>query len=120
MEAVLAQRLVRRICEECKHPVRLTAEQRAAFELGSGDLFTTWEGRGCDECRGTGYRGRTGIYELMLMDDDLRISLHEDASAGRLTAMAREKGMRLLLEDGLRQVRDGVTTAVEVLRVANI
>ena len=65
VEAVLAQRLVRKICESCKRPDRLTSEQRAALELAPNDLPQVWSGAGCDACRGTGYRGRTGIYELM-------------------------------------------------------
>jgi type II secretion system protein E len=119
VEAVLAQRLVRRICEECRHPEPLTTEQRTALAVTPDDLQTAWKGEGCAACRGTGYRGRTGIYELLVLDDELRMALQQDVSAGHLTKLALKKGMRLLREDGLRQMRAGVTTAEEVLRVAN-
>ena len=121
VEAVLAQRLVRRICESCRRPAELTADQRAALGDGSTALGEVWEGEGCEECRGTGYRGRTGIYELLVMEPRLREAVLEDAniSAGRLQALAQESGMRLLREDGLRLVAEGLTTAEEVLRVAS-
>jgi general secretion pathway protein E len=119
VEAVLAQRLVRCICENCRRPMPLSSEQYAALRITREELPTAWAGEGCASCRGTGYRGRTGIYELLLMDEELRSALHQDASAGRLARMAVDKGMRLLRDDGLRQMRAGVTTAEEVLRVAN-
>jgi general secretion pathway protein E len=118
VEAVLAQRLVRRICESCRRPAMLTSEQRSAFAGARTPVGDAWAGAGCGACRDTGYRGRTGIYELLVMDDDLRAALHEDASARRLTALAVERGMRLLREDGLRLMAAGVTTAEEVLRVS--
>ena len=73
-----------------------------------------------NECRGTGYSGRTGIYELLVMEPRLREAVLEDVniSAGRLQALAQEAGMKLLKEDGLRLVAEGVTTVEEVLRVA--
>ncbi|MCI0432678.1 MAG: Flp pilus assembly complex ATPase component TadA [Gemmatimonadetes bacterium] len=119
VEAVLAQRLVRRICAECTRPVALTSEQVTVLGLTRTDAPSAWAGRGCNTCRGTGYRGRTGIYELLVMDDELRTSLQQNVSAGHLTRLGVSRGMRLLREDGLRQIRDGVTTAEEVLRVAN-
>ncbi len=118
VEAVLAQRLVRRICTACSAPSELQVEERIALGLREGEEFPVWKGVGCAECRGTGYRGRTGIYELLVMDDELRAALSQDASAVRLNQMACQKGMRLLHEDGLRQIRVGMTTAEEVLRVA--
>jgi type II secretion system protein E len=120
VEAVLAQRLVRRICESCRAPVALSPEQATALAASSIGLDRAWRGTGCAACRNTGYRGRTGIYELLVMDEDLRTALHEDASAGRLTRMAVSKGMRLLKDDGIRLIRSGVTTVEEVLRVANV
>lgn len=118
VEAVLAQRLVRRVCEACAAPIELTSEERLALGLARDAVVTARRGAGCDACRGTGYRGRTGIYELLVMDDDLRGALDSDASAGRIAAMARDKGMRLLREDGIRVIREGWTTPEEVLRVA--
>jgi type II secretory ATPase GspE/PulE/Tfp pilus assembly ATPase PilB-like protein len=120
VEAVLAQRLVRRICASCRRRAELTSEQRTALEVTKSSLPDAWAGEGCGACRGTGYRGRTGIYELLVMDEELRSAMHEDASAGRLARIAVDKGMRFLREDGVRLIRDGETTAEEVLRVANV
>jgi general secretion pathway protein E len=119
VEAVLAQRLVRRICRTCRTPAPITSEQRTALEVSAADLPDASVGAGCKECRGTGYRGRTGIYELLVMDEEIRSAMHQDASAGRLARLAVGKGMRLLREDGLRLIREGMTTAEEVLRVAS-
>jgi general secretion pathway protein E len=74
-------------------------------------------GAGCSECRGTGYRGRTGIYELLVMTDEIRAELARRRGAGELRALAVGAGMRTLRDDGLRLVREGVTTPEEVLRV---
>ncbi|HET8548384.1 MAG TPA: type II secretion system ATPase GspE [Bryobacteraceae bacterium] len=108
--AVLAQRLVRVICRDCivKDGQRLTPD---------GEMIETWRGAGCDECFGSGYSGRVGIFELMELNDELRrlIMANEDASV--LTAAARRNGMRNLREDGWLKVRQGVTTVDEVMRV---
>ena len=121
VEAVLAQRPVRRICESCRRPVELTAEQRAALGDAASELGEVWEGEGCEQCRGTGYSGRTGIYELLVMEPEIREAVLGDTtiSAGRLQVLAREAGMKLLREDGLRVVAEGLTTVEEVLRVAS-
>jgi general secretion pathway protein E len=118
VEAVLAQRLVRRICERCSREVPLTSEERSALATVAPDMTHAHVGAGCAACRNTGYRGRTGIYELLVMDEELRAVVHEDVSAGRITKLGLDKGMRLLREDGIRLVREGVTTVQEVLRVA--
>ncbi|MEX1183299.1 MAG: GspE/PulE family protein [Gemmatimonadota bacterium] len=118
VEAVLAQRLVRRLCDECAVETPLTSEQRTALAGSAPDLTHARTGAGCSACRSTGYRGRTGIYELLVMDDELRAALHRDASSGGLASLAVGKGMRLLRDDGLRLVRAGITTVDEVLRVA--
>lgn len=119
VEAVLAQRLVRRVCEQCVEQRPITSEQRAALGDSIGDLTHAPIGAGCSACRETGYRGRTGIYELLVMDEEMRAALHQDASSGRLAALAVGKGMRLLRDDGVRLVREGVTTVAEVVRVAS-
>jgi general secretion pathway protein E len=118
VDAVLAQRLVRVICPNCKaefQPDRATARRIAVAGLGE---MQTWKGRGCDECRGTGYRGRTGVYELLVMDNELRLEVQRRRGSEELRAMAVEKGMRTLLDDGVRAARAGLTTIEEVLRVA--
>jgi general secretion pathway protein E len=108
--AVLAQRLVRVICPQCREP----AGERLA---PSGEMIPVWRGRGCPHCFGTGYFGRVGIFEMMEMNDELRRLIMAGADAGMLAEAARRHGMRTLREDGWEKVRQGVTTAEEVLRV---
>ncbi len=118
VDAVLAQRLLRRICPHCK---RETAPDRAAerrIDVVALGLQKVWKGAGCDECRHTGYIGRTGIYELLVMDNELRVEVQQRRGSEELRQMAIAKGMRTLFDDGLRLVRGGVTTLDEVLRVA--
>ena len=118
VDAVVAQRLVRVICTNCK--TETTPDKAAAHRLNLEELGLTrvWKGRGCDECRGTGYRGRTGLYELLVMDNELRLEVQRRRGSEELRSMGIAKGMRTLLEDGLRAARAGVTTLDEVLRVA--
>jgi general secretion pathway protein E len=117
VEAVLAQRLVRRICEACREAYEPDAAALATH--ADGDLLPTtlWRGRGCGRCRETGYFGRTGIYELLLPDERIRSTLVERPSARELAVLATAVGMRALRDDGLRLVRSGTTTLEEVLRV---
>jgi len=82
------------------------------------NLTRLWKGEGCDECRGTGFRGRTGVYELLVMDNDLRLEVQRRRGSEELRTMSIAKGMRTLRDDGLRAAREGVTTLDEVLRVA--
>ncbi|MDP2996037.1 MAG: type II secretion system ATPase GspE [Bryobacterales bacterium] len=108
--AVLAQRLVRLICPQCKCDAgtRLTPE---------GETIRTFRGAGCERCFGTGHTGRVGIFELMELNDELRRLIMRNADAADLTAAARGNGMRTLREDGWMKVRQGVTSAEEVMRV---
>jgi general secretion pathway protein E len=118
VDAVLAQRLVRVICPNCKvetTPDKATARRIDVERLG---LSRVWKGAGCDECRHTGYRGRTGVYELVVMDNELRLEVQRRRGSEELRTMAIEKGMRTLLDDGVRAARAGVTTIEEVMRVA--
>ena len=117
VEAVLAQRLVRRICERCAEPVRSTPAELASLELPPDSRLDGRKGRGCAHCRGTGYRGRTGIYELLMIDDRVRDALQQERSARALAHVAADAGMRTLRADGVRQVAAGITTIEEVLRV---
>ncbi|MDZ4865176.1 MAG: GspE/PulE family protein [Gemmatimonadota bacterium] len=114
VEAVLAQRLVRVLCPHCKEAGPLPAEWHSLFEL-PGEAI--WYGRGCGECRGTGFRGRTGVYELMVLDEVLRQEIGQQRSAGDVRRAAVGRGMRSLRQDGLRLVQEGLTTVEEVLRV---
>jgi general secretion pathway protein E len=117
VEAVLAQRLLRECCAACKRPVAATADALRELGSASGGSATIWRGAGCGECRGTGYRGRLGIFELLVMDDAIRQEVLERRGAGGLRALAVAAGMRTLREDGLRLVLAGRTTPEEVLRV---
>ncbi len=118
VDAVLAQRLVRVICPNCKAETRPDKAAARRLDVEALGLTRVWKGTGCPECRGTGYRGRTGVYELLVMDNDLRLEVQRRRGSEELRAMAVAKGMRTLLEDGVRAAREGVTTLDEVLRVA--
>ena len=108
--AVLAQRLVRVICEECRQP---DGERMTPF----GESIPVWRGAGCESCFGTGFTKRVGIFEMMELNDELRQLIMKNADAVTLTTAARRHGMRNLREDGWLKVQNGVTTADEVLRV---
>jgi len=114
LRAVLAQRLVRRICDGCREEVPPSPE--AVALLGDPPPLLA-RGRGCAACRGTGYRGRLGLFELLVITDDVRNALAGDPTQRRLEEMARANGMRPLREDGWAKVRSGITTIEEVLRV---
>src|SRR5438874_7336758 len=113
---VLAQRLVRKVCERCRRSAESTpAVQR---ELGGdGTPVQVYEGTGCEDCAQTGYRGRSGIFELLQMNDVIRPLILKRSSADMIKDAAVQQGMRTLREDGWHQVRTGLTTVAEVVRV---
>jgi type IV pilus assembly protein PilB len=117
--AIMAQRLVRKICEKCKEETKVTDAE--LHMLGpAADQFaeaTLYKGKGCTECNFTGYRGRLGIFEIFVINDEVRHMIFEHVSASELRVKARELGMRTLREDGLRKVIAGITTLNEVFRV---
>ncbi len=115
---VLAQRLVRVLCNDCKRAYVADAAECELLLLGVGlaEAPTLYHAEGCEQCRGLGYRGRTGIYELVLFDDALRTMAHTRASEQDMLRHARVLGPSIR-DDGLRKVREGVTTIEEVLRV---
>jgi len=117
VEAVLAQRLVRVVCPTCRRDEPAKPGMMADFAPSAPPPAFVARGTGCDHCRGTGYRGRTGIYELLVMDDAVRARLLQHRDTGELRRAAVEGGMRTLRMDGLRLVREGITTPEEVLRV---
>jgi type II secretory ATPase GspE/PulE/Tfp pilus assembly ATPase PilB-like protein len=115
---ILAQRLVRVICADCK--VQVQNDPDFLREIGmnkNGESTITWQGNGCRECNGTGYSGRIGIFEMMLMDDDIRHLTITESDSNTLRRQAIQNGMRDLREDGWHKVRAGLTTISEVLRV---
>jgi general secretion pathway protein E len=119
---VLAQRLVRVLCKECRKAYLPTAEELAEIgltpeevrEASGGMLFKP---AGCDHCNNTGYRGRSGIYEMMTLDDDIRQLVLKNVDSGTIKKQAVTKGMRTLMDDGARKVMKGITSIAEVLSV---
>ena len=113
---VLAQRLVRVLCNDCKRAYLADAAECELLGVSPAEAPTLYHAEGCEQCRGLGYRGRTGIYELVLFDDALRTMVHTRASEQDMLRHARVLGPSIR-DDGLRKVREGVTTIEEVLRV---
>jgi len=113
---VVAQRLVRKICPYCKQAYKPLIEE--LVELGvkeyDGNFF---KGKGCERCMYTGYIGRTGIYEILIVDNDVRRAILETKDSDLIRNIALRKGMRTLRMDGAEKVKRGITTASEVLRV---
>jgi type IV pilus assembly protein PilB len=118
LEGIIAQRLVRKICLNCKAEYTPAEEQLMELELRPEDVAGKkfYYGKGCENCNNTGYRGRMGIYEIMLLDDDMRDLIIKHASTQVLRAEARKRGMRPLRACGLMAIYDGVTTIEEVVR----
>jgi len=120
--AVMAQRLVRRVCPHCRESYRPTAEELKEVALTREAVAragnpTIYRAKGCDACGGTGYRGRTGIYELLLVDDDIRQLTLKNVDSSTIKRTGVQKGMLTLLDDGARKVLAGETTLAEVLSV---
>lgn len=115
----MAQRLVRKICTECKVAYRppLESLERFGFKADPNNPITFYRGQGCAECRDTGFRGRVGIYELMQINSEVNELIVKAASLQEVREAARAAGMRTLQEDGLRKVVEGMTTIEEVMRV---
>jgi general secretion pathway protein E len=117
--AIMAQRLVRKVCPDCTKPYEPTPHELR--ELGFGERLSSEAkfvvGGGCDKCFQTGYRGRTGIYELMLVSADIQNMVYQRSTAGAIKKAALDAGLQTLRMDGARKVLAGVTTTQEVLRV---
>ncbi len=118
VEAILAQRLVRRICPECREEVEPGDDMLAELELKREELGDRkfYRGAGCNTCSNTGYKGRVGLFELMVLDDELRQLIMENAQTDKLRNVAQSKGMRLLRDAGMEFIFDGTTTAEEIVR----
>ena len=115
---LMAQRLVRKICKRCGAPYEPTAEEMRALSVDATKAAsaTFKKGRGCSECNKTGYRGRMGIFEIFVIDDEVRKLIYDKVSSTVLRARAREIGMRTLREDGARKAVAGLTTPDEVIK----
>lgn len=118
LEAIVAQRLVRKICENCKEEFHPSEQDLMQIGLLPEDVAgrPLYYGRGCDYCNHTGFKGRRGIFEIMVMDDELRELVMKNASAAVLRQESRKRGMRSLREAGLLALYDGITTIEEVVR----
>jgi len=114
--AIVAQRLVRRICEHCKKPYTATPEMLRELGMAAGKV-TFYRGEGCPACKKSGYQGRVGLYELIEMNENVRALITNKASSSALTAAAAQAGFRSLRQQGMTNVVAGLTTVEEVLRV---
>jgi len=116
--ALMAQRLVRKVCKQCAAPSVPTEAELRTLGMDAGSLqgANFQKGKGCSNCSNTGYRGRFGIFEIFVIDDEARKLIYEKVSSSVLRARAREMGMRTLREDGIRKVQAGLTTPDEVIR----
>ncbi|MDR5684087.1 MAG: type II secretion system ATPase GspE [Armatimonadota bacterium] len=119
---VLAQRLARQICPRCKESYRAPrdAVRRLSEELSVGEELMLYRGAGCDNCRRTGYKGRTGVYELLTVNDRIRELVVARASSNVIKEAAREEGFRTMREDGIQKVLSGQSTIEEILRVVYV
>jgi type IV pilus assembly protein PilB len=119
VRAIMAQRLVRRLCSNCKQPGELTETELRALRIEPGQLreAQVMKAVGCEECRQIGYKGRMGIFEIFVIDDEVRHMINKRSPTLMLRQRARELGMRTLREDGVRKVLAGLTSAEEVISV---
>ncbi|HEV2045583.1 MAG TPA: ATPase, T2SS/T4P/T4SS family [Chthoniobacterales bacterium] len=119
IRAIMAQRLVRRLCPNCKQPGELSETELRALRIEPGQLrdAQVMKPVGCDQCRNTGYKGRMGIFEILVIDDETRHMINKRSATLLLRQRARELGMRTLREDGVRKVLAGLTSAEEVISI---
>jgi type IV pilus assembly protein PilB len=117
VRAMIAQRLVRKICTFCKQPYTLLESEMRALGVDANQLSeaNVLKGAGCDKCKHVGYKGRAGIFEIFMVDDEVRHMINNKATTVELRKRAREMGMRTLREDGIRKVLSGMTSAEEVI-----
>jgi len=123
LELLVAQRLVRKICEKCRYSSQISYKEADERIAGVSNFFeekkiTLYQGKGCDSCNHTGYHGRTAIFELISVDDEMQNLIMQNPSTNQIWELARAKGSKTLFEDGIEKVRAGVTTLEELSRVA--
>ncbi|MGA2139478.1 MAG: type II secretion system ATPase GspE [Verrucomicrobiia bacterium] len=119
VKAIMAQRLIRKVCQKCKQPYTPTDYEMATLKLNPDEMknATLIRGTGCNECNRTGYRGRMGIYEIFRVDEEIRRLIYEKVPSNVIRTRARELGMRTLREDGIRKIMAGITTPEEVISI---
>ncbi|MHC4573478.1 MAG: GspE/PulE family protein [Planctomycetota bacterium] len=120
LNAVLAQRLVRKICPKCKKNYKIPENMRKYAENAGVKAKQLFHGTGCDQCRGSGYAGRAGIYELLIIDELFRDMINKDASVNSMRRALQKTGAATLFDDGIKKVKKGLTTIEEVLRVTEV
>ncbi len=120
LNSVLAQRLVRKICDKCKESYELPSQLTKYVERAGINTDRICHGAGCDACRGSGYSGRVGIYEMLVVDDRFRDMINQDSSMTNMRRAFQRSGQRSLFEDGMLKVQEGLTTIEEVLRVTEV
>jgi general secretion pathway protein E len=116
---ILAQRLAKKICTNCKEVFEIDAAELASLglDLGKDGVLTLHRGKGCQQCRGTGYRGRIGIYEVLPITDTINALITSETDANEVRKVAKAEGMATLRENAIHNMLEGVTTYQEVLRV---
>lgn len=120
LNAILAQRLVRRICTKCKEPYKVPENMLRTLERAGIDKNELFHGRGCQYCRDSGFSGRVGIYEMLVIDDAFRNMINQDASTANMRRAFTDSGAKPMFSDGIQKVKQGLTTMEEVLRVTEI
>jgi type IV pilus assembly protein PilB len=120
LNAVLAQRLVRKICPKCKTRYQMPENIRKHIANTGVKTKELYKGAGCEDCRNSGYLGRMGIYELLVIDDKFRDMINKDASVSSMRSVFRRSGKPCLFDDGIKKVQQGLTTIEEVLRVTEV
>ncbi len=120
LNAAVAQRLVRRICPKCKETYKIPDRWRRYVERVGANPNELIHGAGCEACRGSGYSGRVGIFEMLVVDDKFRDIINQDASVANMRRAFHESGQASLFEDGMQKVKKGLTTVEEVLRVTEV
>jgi type II secretory ATPase GspE/PulE/Tfp pilus assembly ATPase PilB-like protein len=116
----VAQRLVRKICTRCKQPYAVSGRVAKYIQKAGIKPEELFHGAGCDYCRGSGFVGRVGIFELLVVDDKFRNMINEDVSVANMRKVFRESGQPAMFDDGMRKVKEGLTTIEEVLRVTEV
>jgi len=117
VECFIAQRLVRRICPDCKVQTQPTPEMKALFKQDGYQISKIYDGKGCQNCKYTGYKGRTAIFEFMLLNNELRDAILQKEPATKLREIALKNGMKTLRSNGWRKVQEGSTSVQEILKV---
>jgi type IV pilus assembly protein PilB len=121
VHTIIAQRLIRKLCNNCKQPANYTPEVLKAFGFSDEDIktgqFFVHHPKGCDKCGGTGYKGRTAVHEILKLDENIRKAINEGKSADEIREIAIKAGMRTLYKDGLIKMKKGITDIAEIERV---